>query len=498
MIPQGNSEKRQIIRHGLGFYRALILTGFYTQRTVDGLFDASNADYFIPALKHCIAVHPILSAAIQGEDTEDPCFTRPKTMNLRNHIEILDAVEDKDLQEDDLDFITENTKKVHDQPFLEVDKQPPWRVVVLPLANETGPSTQQRMYIIFAYSHSHGDGKSGLAFHQTFLEGLNLVNSQYDSSYLYQPPSSPLPPALEEACHLPISWPFLLLNVLGSIVPTFAHNLFGFEPSGAENVWSGREMRHDPLNFRTGSQSLLVRSDEVQSILNVCRENGTKFTGMFNQLVLSALDHALPGDSTTRSLLGGIVLDLRALIPTCSDDQMGNYVSAHYEPSNPSDLASLSNARGNLKQNAAFWNAARGTTERLANCSTTLSNQPIALLRYISKFRPWILGQLGKKREFSYEISNLVVFDPQPPVSSSSQPASPRCEMKWTIDRMIFSQPANVIGSALNFQLVTMKNGDMVITLNWQLGVLGVSDEGSFARGILEEIGTELKRLCSE
>lgn len=497
MDSQGSSEKRQIIRHGLGFYRALILTGLYTQRNGNSSFDPTNFEHFIPALKHCIAVHPILSATIQGEDTEDPSFARPETINLRNHIQILDSADDTGPQEDDLDFITEITKKAHDQPLLGVDKQPPWRIVVLPLANGGATLTEKRMYIIFAYSHSHGDGKSGLAFHRTFLEGLNLENPQHGSTYVYQPPASSLPPPLEEACHLRISWPFLLLNILGSIVPTVAHKLFGFQPSGADNVWSGRAMCHDSLNFQTGSQSLLVKSDKVHSILKVCREHGTKFTGIFNQLVVSALDHALAGDPTTRSFLGGIVLDLRALIPLYSDDQMGNFVSAHYEPSDPSELVSLRNARGNLKQNAAFWNAARGTTERLANCSTTLSDQPIGLLRYISKFRPWMLGQLGKKRDFSYEISNLVVFDPQPRGLSANPPASAECK-KWTVDRLIFSQPANAIGSALNFQIVTMKNGDMIITLNWQQGVLGVSDEDSFARGILGEINTEIDGLSSE
>ena len=53
-------------------------------------------------------------------------------------------------------------------------------------------------------------------------------------------------------------------------------------------------------------------------------------------------------------------------------------------------------------------------------------------------------------------------------------------------------------GAALSFQLVSMKGGDMVITLNWQLGVLGVPKEEIFVKDILAGIDAALARICSE
>ena len=74
------------MRHALGFYRALIITGLYIQDSEEASSSKIGIDTFIPALKQCIDVHPILSAAISGEATEAPKFVRPATLDLRNHI----------------------------------------------------------------------------------------------------------------------------------------------------------------------------------------------------------------------------------------------------------------------------------------------------------------------------------------------------------------------------------------------------------------------------
>ncbi|KAJ5122372.1 alcohol acetyltransferase [Penicillium atrosanguineum] len=62
----------------------------------------------------------------------------------------------------------------------------------------------------------------------------------------------------------------------------------------------------------------------------------------------------------------------------------------------------------------------------------------------------------------------------------------------WDIERVLFSLPAIVTGSALNFHIVTRKGGVMLITLNWQLGVLGVPDESEFVQDVLTRIRAPL------
>ncbi|KAJ5757619.1 alcohol acetyltransferase [Penicillium nucicola] len=500
------NERRYIMRHALGFYNALTLTGLYTLSDA-GSFDANNLNNFIPALKHCIATHPILSAAIEGQNTENPSFIRPDYLDLRNHLHLLDTLatstsssaKHKDDQE--LHLITQVTKQIHDQPFLQVNQKPPWKVFIVPLVDES--TLVHRVYIIFAYSHSHGDGRSGLEFHRTLLEGLKTAQELYDLEYLYQTSTSAmsLPPPLEEAANLTITWRYLFLNVFGDYIPNALNNLLNLQSPvnkpHAANAWTGKAMSYDKFNFHTGSELLLVKNDQLNAILSMCRQKGVKFTGFFNHLVVHILQSLLPhvgnGNVPTQTLLGQIVVDLRPLLPayTANENQMINSVTALYvsAPSTSSDW----NTAFNLKHDPAFWEDARRTTDQLAECASTLVDQPIGLLRYLGSFRDWFLGKVGMSRDSSYEISNAVVFDPHARSIDLSTTTDPR---KWDIERVLFSQPANVTGSPLNFQIVTRRGGDMVITLNWQLGVLGVSDEAVLARKILDKARDLMSEIC--
>jgi hypothetical protein len=478
------------MRHALGFYHALTITGLYALPDTDSSFDATNLDNFIPAMKHCIATHPILSVVIQGESTENPCFVQPKSLNLRNHLHLIDTLFPA---RDDIHGITRLTKEIHDQPFRNVDQQPPWKVFIVPLTDEEKPSP--RVYIVFAYSHSHGDGKSGLEFHRTFLEGLRTANETYDQSHIYQISNlaSLLPPPLEQAANLTITWRYLFLNLFGGYIPNIACRLFDFQPpvniAHASMAWTGKVMSYDPSHFHTGSEVLLIKKELLNAVLKICRENDVKFTGFLNHLIAHILHRRISqdGDENTKkqTLLGQIVVDLRPMIPAYAknENQMGNSVSALYVSCTQS-RKSGKDTTACLTHDTTFWNDARRTTVQLAECASTLVDQPIGLLRYLDSFRPWFLGKLGKNRDSSYEISNAIVFDPM----SQSLNDSHAGKENWDIERVLFSQPANVTGSPLSFQIVTRKDSDMIITLNWQLGVLGVSDEDAFVLGILDRI----------
>lgn len=193
---------------------------------------------------------------------------------------------------------------------------------------------------------------------------------------------------------------------------------------------------------------------------------------------------------TANGFIGQIVVDLRSQIPAYADGMtMGNFVSAAY------DTSSRTTPNPNSKYDETFWDAVRGTTTRLAATANTLDDQPIGLLKYLSNFRAWFLSHLGKKRDSSYEISNIGVFDP---TLSNINDMATTTSQPWTIERTVFSQPANVLASPLNFQVVSMKGGDMVITLNWQVGVTGVSDEDAFAKAVLGHINNGLEEIALE
>ncbi|KAF9888231.1 hypothetical protein FE257_009226 [Aspergillus nanangensis] len=476
------------MRHALGWYRALIVTGLYTIKKSAQL-DTTSINSYIPALKKCIHTHPMLNTTIENEGSEAPAFTQPAKLDLRNHIQIIDPKSPSYASMGELEVLQRVTLETHDQLWVDIESIPQWKVVVLPLPDEVD-STEHRIYILYAYSHTHGDGKSGLAFHKSLLQGLQTRDDQYDQDPIYQCRRSPFPPPLEEVCELRISWSFLLSTLFGAHLPGFLCNWLDLQPSGCPSprVYLGIPMRHNPDNFHTGCRILIVDKALLESVLATCREHHAKLTGLLNQLVVRALSKALPPESDEESFIGQIVVDLRSMIPAYSNDTMGNCVSAIHETS--------PRFRGDSGYDDMFWEAVRRTTSRLAGAAGTLDDQPVGLLKYLSNYRGWFSQKLGQNRDSSYEISNLGVFDPSLVNESDAALHAPRRDDgSWRIQRMVFSQPANVTASPLNFQAVTTVGGEMVVTLSWQVGVLGVADEDVLTADIMANIEESLRNI---
>ncbi|THV88426.1 hypothetical protein D6D26_09962, partial [Aureobasidium pullulans] len=248
--PAGYNERRYITRQSLGYYRTLAIGGIYT---VKASATKISQQTFVPALKHCVATHPLLSATIEGQDTESPSFARPETLDLHNHVEIL-CTDDlgngaADLSEKDL--IHRVTNRTLDLELSDVEITPPWKVVVFSLPDQ---GSTQRLFILFAYYHSHGDGKSALAFHKTFLQGLNQESNVGDN-FLCETPSVPLPPTIEQAGKLSISWTYLLSPLFGAYLPEAVVKSLGLRASTtpkSADAWTGKRVPFNHDTFSTG------------------------------------------------------------------------------------------------------------------------------------------------------------------------------------------------------------------------------------------------------
>lgn len=452
-------------------------------------------DSYIPILKSCVATHPILSAAIRNEGSQNPEFVRPDHLDLRKHIAIAQPgpVDSGDENEDyELALLKRVTLTTHDEMFRDVGTVPPWRVVILPVpASSSDHSKGQRVYVLFAYSHSHGDGRSGLNFHKTFLEGLDSEHD-HDHDPIYKTTNlPPLPPPFEEVCNLRISWSFLLAVLTGPYLPDRLRDWLGLRGLLAHpmpGTWLGTPMRYEENDFRTASEMLILPKKTVEGVIVACRAHGAKFTGLLNHVIVNVLSRVLPFSG---SFIGNIVVDLRHLVKGYTEDDMVNSVSSVVEVSARVD-SSYDDDGAHIKQQEAMWTAARKTATRLAARANTTSDQSIGLIKYVSNIRDWYTGQLGKDRSSSYEISNLVSFDPRRGSTVSQQKTT------WDIEQVFFSQPANVTGCPLNFQVVSRKGGGMVITINWQVGVLGVDDEDIFVKDVAREIEQLLVDIASD
>ena len=459
--------------------------GVYTIEKLSSNFALESS--LIKALKHCVASHPILSACIVGEETEAPEFARPSFLNLNDHIEILATQQSPNVM-GEKDLIKSVLAQTNDHVFTSCDKTPPWKITVLPLLAEEQQKTS-RYLILFGYYHSHGDGKSGLAFHRTLLSGLKQAhgtNCAYDDAPKFESPSSPLLPTLEMAGRLSISWSYLLSPLLGAYLPSFVANPLGIRASAtpeADDQWAGNKTFFDSDVYQTRLEVISVDHSHVQKILQACRERNVKFTGLLHQVIVQALSRELPSEKAG-CFVSQTAVDLRSHLDGISDDDMALCPTAYYElfPRTVQDDVS----RAPNAMSDAIWDAARSTTQSLAQCASTLNDQPVGLLSYLRNMYPWTKGQIGQRRECSYEVSNIMSFNPGPFV----------LEEMWNIESMIFSQPANVSSGCLNINVVSRHQGDLTVVISWQAGALGVKDEQTFVENtgyhivkILESFG---------
>ncbi|EKG11923.1 Alcohol acetyltransferase [Macrophomina phaseolina MS6] len=491
--PAGTSERRCIMRHVLGYYRALILTGRYSMPNGFEL----KKESFYPSLKHCISSHPMLSTAIKDEQTEAPEFIRPSIIDLSNHVEIQSPIEVASTGiSAELEALRHRLCKAHDQPFSNIERIPPWKIIVVPI-NNPAATTGNTCWILFSYSHSHGDGSSALFFHRTLLHALRAPSlttpspSTAATNSLFTPPATALLPPVELAKPLPITWPFLLLPLISHYLPTpissFLPTLFRVSVTPhTPDMWKATPTSYDVTSFRTAIAFAVAPASTLQRLLQQCRAHpGVKLTAVLHALVVRALSASLPADAPAGTFVAQTAIDLRPLMPEAWQGAFALGVSVAYH--------AFPRCEDGHGFDQSFWQRARDTTAHLAERSGTLVDQPIGLLSYLRSFRGWLEGLVGKERDSSYEVSNLLAFDPDEEEGGSGADGVGG----WGFRGMVFTQPANAVGSAVNFNVVSTKGGDLVVSLTWQRGVLGVEgDEDEWARGVCEHLEGDMKALA--
>ena len=103
------------------------------------------------------------------------------------------------------------------------------------------------------------------------------------------------------------------------------------------------------------------------------------------------------------------------------------------------------------------------------------------MLKNVQDFISTLKVKMGRTREDSDAITNLGVFDAT--LDSMNPSASP-----WQLSDMVFSQSCHVNGSAAQFCIVTLKGGEMCITLSWQKGTVANGDVARFAENLREKL----------
>ncbi|KAJ5526425.1 hypothetical protein N7494_013075 [Penicillium frequentans] len=450
------NERRTISREELGFYNALIVGGVYE---IPGeQVDLNSPESFIAPLEACILKYSFLSTIVKNKHTEKPAYYEVPTIDLHDHIAIL---QHDNFEDDDTSTFESILPQILDRPW--PADIPPWRIVILPLPSPDS-SAVKRCLIVFAFSHTIGDGMVGVAFHRTFLEAWRQgVRRDGEESFLVSLPGRSLPAPFDTRERLTISWNFLLAPLIAVHLPKFLAAMLGLHARASTvdaGTWTGSRSFYDPAVTDSSRVKMLeIEAPLVQKSLQICRKHDTKLTGALHQMIVRALSKAIPDPSVT-NFVSGTAVDMRRSvgIPSLS---WGLYVSGQYD---------VHQRARNVESPALpdeMWINASLITKSLAECSTRLHDQAIGLLRYIPSIRNWTLGKVGAERDCSYEVSNLLAFDD----------GNSEADQKCSITKMIFSQPANVPSGPLVFNFISVKGGSLMCTVSWQSGALGVPVE---------------------
>lgn len=471
----GNGEHRNIIRDALGLYGTVMITAVYDHDLPTVEEHLLPRDAILSGICQCVQQHPVLSCIITEPLSESPAFARPPSIQLNDHLIVHPA------QNDGLDLaamLQGFISQAHNTAVHDGFRTPAWKLHVKAL-------TSTRFAAAFAFSHAFGDGGSGLAFHKTFTDGMTSQVPVPGDLQVSTQDLATLPPPLEQAGKLTISWSFLLAPALATYLPKPFIRLFGSKNDAAAKVWTSGSRLSSEQPLATAVHLLLLPAESVSAVLGQCRAHSSPaakitLTGLLCHVVARALrrglaSHHIP-DAERTAFDCGIAIDLRHLLDgRITKDDMANTTSSITERIQP--------PRENTEPTDALWSSAAGTTAKLIKTTSTLHDQPVGLLSYLSNYRSWMETRAKEDPDSSFEVSNLGAVD----VAKDST----HCSM----DTLVFSQSADAIGPPLGINVASVKGGSMTISMTWRPGQLGVRDEQSFVRNVCEDIERELNAL---
>ena len=452
----------------MGLYKYMVTVCTYS-RPLSGEEHVLSSTVF-KALKHCITEHHILGAVVQDGETEEPKLAKASFVDLSKHLLILGAINDHDKA------ISSFLEAVHNLP-LDPD-HPQWRVYVLPLNS----ATEQRFHIAYVCSHAFIDGRSSFSFHQTFLRALRDVdNLDYTSDPIFEVPADyHVAPALEEAGNFTISQELLKATLAAG----------GMVDNGAnKNLWLGassRPKRHPAAKFpRQAMEHTTVAQATIRNAVAACRSHGARLTGLLNHLAARAIVKNLQMRGYDYSkLIVCTPFDLRPLL-NHDVSTMGNLSSAV----NETIEVKVDPINTDHTFTSEEWDGVRSTTTLLRERSMALVDQPVRLLGYCTSFRNYLTRLASTPAAESITMSNLGTLDGRTDESDSST---------WSIDHVVFSQSSHGAGSALNFNIASMKDGAMTVTVTWVPGMLGIDikDERQFVRDVCSHMTEGLESVA--
>jgi len=467
--PCGRLETYSTSRHYLGYYNNVCMAATY--HTPSSILSLEASIY--AALKQVITKHTILSALPVDEVKSHPdvYFARLSSIDLRSNVEFRERTHslpgDGEADEELDQLLIDN----HNRNFKEdLGSKPFWRFAVLNSAAEESIFTA-----VWVFHHALADGTSAMLFHDTFLAALNAPGPNPDTSTMADTPTTPLPPPLEEQHSMGLSWPFFLNAVAKSILPA----LFDKRP---EKLWTGsnipKEIKSAP-QFKT--RTMVFSSETTKQLALLSRKQGVTVTATLQALLSASLFLHLPATEIDKIKINGPIA-MRPFLEDVPDDQMTNAITSYEIMHHRPITTDLTGAEQAKVLNFFSWNEASVVKSAIQTAVVKKgSDNPIALLKYVSNIHDFVASGLGKPRKLTAEMSNIGLY-------------KAKTGGQWKIGRMTLSQCANPADAAFHVNVMTGGDGNASLNANWCEGAV---DEEFLSR-ILDSLKEGVLALVEE
>ncbi len=418
---KGALEQFSSARHHLGFYNNVGLSAAYACPT---LRSADLKTSIFSALAIVIERHPILSAIVMDEDSNEPHFARLAEINLEEAVafvirQLPETGKSRDVELDNILALQHNKSFKENHGSL-----PFWRLVIT-----TPPQRENEFVASFIFHHSLGDGASGMLFHRDFLAALSSDPLPL-ANHIFLPSNKTLLPNLET-----------LLPLANPCIPT---------PHNSSNLWSGSKIIPPT---RSNFHSLTFSAKTTYFLLQACKQHSTSLSSILPVMVASALFSVLP--ETFASLECTIPVSLRRFLPeTVNENVIGVFLdafSAYYDRSGfptPDSQFPWSEAQ---RSQALIGEYLKGNGEKMN----------VAKFKQIKDMRDFFKSRIGSERGTSFDVSNLGVMK----IDGEQMQG-------WEMGKLVFSRSAFVTGSAIAAGVVTGPDGCLTTGFCWQEGVV--------------------------
>ena len=466
--PLGRLEAYSAVRHHLGFYNNVGMTATYTACSAK---DGSLQQKVFATLHHVIAYHSNLSAIPINEDQPYPdiYFARLPSIDLRTCVEFRTRqrpIPKGDEDDNELDVVL---RSQHDLDFKPASPHRPcWRLIIT-----VCPQDPESFTASWIFHHALSDGASSLLFHETFLEHLNNISPEEDASPIVPTPSTQdLLPPFEDLHPMSISWPFFLRAVGRSVLPSF------FKPEAG--LWTGERVR--ATTGASHNTTVALSADLTQRFASKCREQKTSVTAALSTLLAAILLRSVSSEAgeQEKSVRINMPIALRPFLDV-EDNQMVNAITdltttfvatGKSEPSQSEPSQREPNNTGVTSVIKGFnWSTARRIKSELsAEVAQKGTDNPIALLKYVSDMHEYFTSKVGKDRETTAEVSNLGVWRARREgVLDGDKEAADGAgaEKNWRLGRMVLSQSVHRVGAMVSLSAVTGGDGCLVLSFNW-------------------------------